>query len=193
MSSSISRLTCLWVWALAMMASLTTTAVDAANPQGTPPAARNASQAWLNPPAGAPWYGNPAPQGNRFSTSPPYSGPSWLPGGYEGRVGAPYYYSPTNYYGPGNAYAGFGSYYDGIGYGMAAPAGYGGFPPPVAGYGGPPMMPGTLPADPYAYHFGPGYYRNAEYGHYSFPWYSYRRPWYFPGHPSYNRDTNLAW
>ena len=48
-------------------------------------------------------------------------------------------------------------------------------------------------ADPYTLHFGTGYYRNAEYGHHRFPYYSYRRPWYFPGHPSYNRDTNLPW
>jgi len=68
----------------------------------------------------------------------------WQPGGYEGRVGSPYYYS--------------------------APAG-----------------------DPYTYHFGPGFYRSGEYGHYRFPYYSYRRPWYYPGQPVYNRDTNLPW
>jgi len=48
-------------------------------------------------------------------------------------------------------------------------------------------------ADPYTLHFGQGYYRNAEYGHHRFPYYSYRRPWYFPGHTSYNRDTNYPW
>ncbi|MFO1019103.1 MAG: hypothetical protein U0903_00160 [Planctomycetales bacterium] len=47
--------------------------------------------------------------------------------------------------------------------------------------------------DPYTLHFGPGYYRSGEYGHHRFPWYSYRRPWYFPGHTSYNRDTNVPW
>lgn len=68
----------------------------------------------------------------------------WQPGGYENRIGSPYYYSA-----PG--------------------------------------------ADPYTYHFGPGFYRSGEYGHYRFPYYSYRRPWYYPGQPVYNRDTNLPW
>jgi len=69
---------------------------------------------------------------------------SWQPGGYENRVGSPYYYS----------------------------------------------APGT---DPYTYHYGPGFYRSGEHGHYRFPYYSYRRPWYYPGQPVYNRDTNLPW
>ena len=48
-------------------------------------------------------------------------------------------------------------------------------------------------ADPYTLHFGSGYYRSNEYGHHRFPYDSYRRPWYFPGHTSYNRDTNYPW
>ncbi|MCA9095733.1 MAG: hypothetical protein KDA68_19775 [Planctomycetaceae bacterium] len=48
-------------------------------------------------------------------------------------------------------------------------------------------------SDPYTLHFGQGYYRSYEYGHHRFPYYSYRRPWYFPGHTSYNRDTNYPW
>lgn len=48
-------------------------------------------------------------------------------------------------------------------------------------------------ADPYYHHFGPGYYRHSNAGYYRFPWYSYRAPWYYPGHPSFNRDTNLPW
>lgn len=47
--------------------------------------------------------------------------------------------------------------------------------------------------DPYTYHFGPGFYRHSEHGHYRFPYYSYRRPWYYPGFAGYNRDTNLPW
>ncbi len=47
--------------------------------------------------------------------------------------------------------------------------------------------------DPYNYHFGPGYYRSGEYGHFRFPYYSYRRPWFFPGFPGFNRDVNLPW
>lgn len=47
--------------------------------------------------------------------------------------------------------------------------------------------------DPHNYHFGPGYYRSGEYGHFRFPYYSYRRPWFHPGFPGYNRDVNLPW
>ncbi len=87
---------------------------------------------------------------------------------------------------PGVGGAGYGP-----GPGMGAPfaGGYGG------GFGAPSYaaMPGQLPGDPYYYHFGPGFYRYQEAGHYRFPYYSYRRPWYFPGHPSYNRDTNIPW
>jgi Fur family ferric uptake transcriptional regulator len=43
------------------------------------------------------------------------------------------------------------------------------------------------------HNFGPGYYRHSEGGHYRFPYYTYRAPWYFPGHPIYNRDTNRPW
>ena len=45
----------------------------------------------------------------------------------------------------------------------------------------------------YAAHFGPGFYRANEGGHYRFPYYSYRRPWYYPGPPVYNRNTDLVW
>lgn len=47
--------------------------------------------------------------------------------------------------------------------------------------------------DPYQDHFGPGFHRSSLYGHYRFPYYNYRAPWYFPGRAVYNRDTNLAW
>ncbi len=47
--------------------------------------------------------------------------------------------------------------------------------------------------DPYQDHFGPGFHRNSLYGHYRFPYYNYRAPWYFPGRAVYNRDTNFAW
>lgn len=101
-------------------------------------------------PAQASPPGTPAPV-----ASPSISGGTggWLPGGPQGQVGSPYYYTPQTY-------------------------------DPVAN------MPG---GDPYTLHFGPGYYRSAEYGHHRFPYYSYRRPWYFPGHTSYNRDTNYPW
>lgn len=48
-------------------------------------------------------------------------------------------------------------------------------------------------ADPYTRHFGPGYYRNGERMHFRFPYYTYRAPWYNPGQPVYNRDTNMPW
>ena len=42
--------------------------------------------------------------------------------------------------------------------------------------------------------FGPGLYRSgAEAGQYHFPYYSYRRPWYFPGQPSFQRSTDNVW
>ncbi len=42
--------------------------------------------------------------------------------------------------------------------------------------------------------FGPGLYRTgAEVGQYHFPYYSYRRPWYFPGQPSFQRSTDYVW
>ena len=85
--------------------------------------------------------------------------------------------------GPGYGAPGYGGYGAGIGNGHG-PAANG------ASYA---AMPGQLPGDPYYYHFGPGFYRQQEAGHYTFPYNSYRRPWYFPGHTSYNRDTNIPW
>ncbi len=119
-------------------------------------------------------------------------------GGYpvvDGSQGGPAYADPGVSYGTG---AGIGGHNAGYGYaaggqGAGYAAGYGG------GYGGGfgspnfAALPGQLPGDPYYYHFGPGFYRYQEAGHYRFPYYSYRRPWYFPGHPSYNRDTNIPW
>jgi len=78
-------------------------------------------------------------------------GPFWAPGGYEPRIGSPYYYHDP--------------------------------------YGGQYVMTG----DPYYDHFGPGYHRQSLYGHYRFPYYNYRAPWYYPGRAVYNRDTNAPW
>lgn len=83
------------------------------------------------------------------------------------RVGRPYYWSaPPAAAAPGN--------YEGGAVYVPGPMGSGG-------------------GDPYTYHFGPGYYRHTDYGHYRFPFHSYRSPWYFPGHTSYNRSTNYPW
>ncbi|WP_299462514.1 hypothetical protein [uncultured Gimesia sp.] len=106
----------------------------------------------------------------------------WLPNNVVPQVGSPYYYSATQ--GPGGTY------------GMTAPkvgiqAGqtwFGGQNEANVG-----MQNQALSQDPYTKHFGPGFYRSNEYGHYRFPSYSYRRPWYNPGAPTYNRDTNYRW
>ncbi len=47
--------------------------------------------------------------------------------------------------------------------------------------------------NPYNDHFGPGFQRSSLHGHYRFPYYNYRAPWYYPGKAVYNRDTNFAW
>lgn len=55
---------------------------------------------------------------------------------------------------------------------------------------------GLNPAAAAAYDatFGPGLYRTgAEAGQYHFPYYSYRRPWYYPGQPSFHRSTDYVW
>lgn len=66
--------------------------------------------------------------------------------------------------------------------------------PGCAACGG--MTGGLNPAAAAAYEqtFGPGLYRSgAEAGQYHFPYYSYRRPWYFPGQPSFQRSTDYVW
>lgn len=66
--------------------------------------------------------------------------------------------------------------------------------PGCAACGG--MSRGLSPAAAMAYDqaFGPGLYRSgAEVGQYHFPYYSYRRPWYFPGQPSFHRSTDYVW
>lgn len=126
-------------------------------------------------------------------------GPYWAPGGdmVNGmRVGSPYYWS-GGYQGGGMSGYGYGApagygYGSAGGYGYGGPGGYVNSGGGAYGYGAPGGY-GAGGGDPYLYHFGPGYYRQNDYGHYRFPYYSYRRPWYFPGPPSYNRDTNLPW
>lgn len=51
----------------------------------------------------------------------------------------------------------------------------------------------VVTGDPYSDHFGPGFQRSQVHGHYRFPYYNYRAPWYFPGRAVYNRNTNFAW
>ena len=132
------------------------------------------------------------------------------PGGYERRVGKPYYWSvpggtvPLESFGATSEDA--GGYVSGLGHSQRGEAGCGCNKGAIgAGHAGPAggspashspagAAVATGPAgDPYAYHFGPGFYRNYEFGHYRFPYYSYRRPWYDVGHPVRVRDTNLPW
>ena len=51
----------------------------------------------------------------------------------------------------------------------------------------------VVTGNPYYDHFGPGFHRSSLQGHYRFPYYNYRAPWYYPGKAVYNRDTNYAW
>ena len=51
----------------------------------------------------------------------------------------------------------------------------------------------VVTGNPYYDHFGPGFQRHSLHGHYRFPYYNYRAPWYFPGRAVYNRNTNFAW
>lgn len=51
----------------------------------------------------------------------------------------------------------------------------------------------VVTGDPYYDHWGPGFHRQSLHGHYRFPYYNYRAPWYYPGRAVYQRDTNFAW
>jgi hypothetical protein len=51
----------------------------------------------------------------------------------------------------------------------------------------------VVTGNPYDDHWGPGFHRHSLYGHYRFPYSTYRAPWYYPGRAVYNRDTNLPW
>lgn len=61
------------------------------------------------------------------------------------------------------------------------------------GYSANPIGVSGTDSNVYNRHFGPGFYRHSQTGHYRFPYYSYRRPWYFQGHAVWARDTNYAW
>lgn len=168
-----------------------------------------ATQIYVAPGLGA-YPGGPAGQ---FGSPYYYTANAQYAGAGIGQAGGfgPAPYAGGGYVGTGSGLApafdgGVGASYGGPGYGAPGYGGPGYGDPGFSGYsgglilgggvaGGAQMaaVPGTLPGNPYLYHFGPGYYRYQEAGHYRFPYYSYRRPWYFPGHPSYNRDTNIPW
>lgn len=123
----------------------------------------------------------------------------WQPGGYEGRIGSPYYWSiPASpavsrwsaHWNRSHAWRGS------VGHDHSCSCGqhhqhHG------SHFRGDQLRhwhgSQRLMSNPYSYHFGHGYYRHHEHGHYRFPYYSYRRPWFHPGPPVFNRDTNFAW
>lgn len=108
----------------------------------------------------------------------------WLPNNIAPQVGTPYYYSANQ--GPGSTYG-----MTGPSVGMqAGQTWFGGYHSANTGMQNRAL---SSSSDPYTRHFGPGFYRSQEYGHFRFPSYSYRRPWYNPGAPTYNRDTNYRW
>jgi hypothetical protein len=86
--------------------------------------------------------------------------------------------------------------------GAGPAAGYGGFWAPGGyepRYGSPNLYHDpyggqyVVTGDPYYDHWGPGFHRVDLYGHYRFPYYTYRAPWYYPGRAVYQRDTNFPW
>jgi hypothetical protein len=98
----------------------------------------------------------------------------------------------SSYYG----YQG-GSALDGAAYGTGAiygtPGGYEGRIGSPFHYFDPNGGHYMVTGDPYYDHFGPGFHWHSLYGHYRFPYYNYRAPWYYPGRAVYQRDTNFAW
>ncbi len=156
------------------------------------------------------------------------------PGGYAGRVGSPYFYSPAAgqtgadidavgswghgagviaHHGAasaagccghgGSAMASVGHGHHGHGHHHGVVSGYQTFDGGVVaaqshndnryGYSANPKGVSGTDSNVYNRHFGPGFYRHSQTGHYRFPYYSYRRPWYFQGHAVWARDTNYAW
>ncbi len=125
-------------------------------------------------------FGGECCQGNGHGYAPAagYGGGAGLPtfsgdgqpGGFANRIGSPYYYTGQNAYGHPVAAPQAGAHGD-AGFGAGAAGG----------------------GDVYSTHFGPGFHRSRQSGHYRFPYYSYRRPWYHVGPPAYAADTNLPW
>ena len=110
-----------------------------------------------------------------------------LPGGY---VGSPGGYAGSAYGAesmplPAGSYGADGPHW--------APGGYEARVGSPAYYHDPSGGQYSQTGDPYYDHFGPGFQRHSLHGHYRFPYYNYRAPWYFPGRAVYNRNTNFAW
>lgn len=157
-----------------LTAQTATNAVDDEAPIPVPSPELAPLPAQSQPEIVPPSSGYPTPAHSANAKLPPYYGSTvvpginygataWQPGGYSARRGRPYYYTT-----PGRTRPLYSVH----------------------------EMSGTawgIDHSVYRYHFGPGHYRRSEGGHYRFPYYTYRAPWYFPGHPIYNRDTNRPW
>jgi hypothetical protein len=145
--------------------------------------------AWLPP---APASHDSMVQPVQWST-PAISGPVVAPGEVYGSPFPSVTTPGTTVYGPTTYGLGSASPYTagfGFGSGYAAPGGY------PARMGQPYYYQGeygVITGNPYYDHFGPGFHRSQLHGHYRFPYYNYRAPWYYPGRAVYNRDTNFAW
>ncbi len=118
---------------------------------------------------------------------------------YVQRGSGPYVSGPYGSYGAGQhdfgeAANGAGSSY---GYGSYGTGSYGyGSKWYMANYNWPnSASSANVPAnsDPVNFHYGPGLHRSGVSGHYRFPYYSYRRPWYHPGDASFQRNTQFPW
>lgn len=132
------------------------------------------------PPAPAPMTSS---VGNWSAPGAQYLAPDGQPGLFYGNaVGQPNY-----------GYGGYGNPAGVAGGGTWAPGGY---EPRIGSpvyYHDPAGGQYQVTGNPYDDHFGPGFHRNSLHGHYRFPYYNYRAPWYFPGRAVYNRDTNFPW
>ena len=121
----------------------------------------------------------------------PYAAPGAIGGGVYGGA-APGYGAGGGPYGApgGNMAVGNPYYWSNSGFNAGAyPLYHSGSVNPYTPVNSAPQAMG----DPYSFHYGPGFYRSNESGNLRFPYYSYRRPWYYYGQPSYDRDTNLPW
>jgi len=137
---------------------------------------------------------NPMEAGGAAANQNAYNQPGYNQNAFAQGYGNAQYGAAANNAYSGNGYSGYSGAYGYDPYGAAS--GYfsegvlgGGMIGGGAAGGGA----GGAGGDPYNYHFGPGYYRSSEYGHFRFPYYSYRRPWYHPGFAGFNRDVNIPW
>ncbi len=128
---------------------------------------------------------NSAGAGCNCSVPPaPMAAMGQVPWGVQPPMGSPYQMmSPGGY--AGSAY--------GVGGLYGAPGGYEARVGSPAYYHDPAGGQYQVSGDPYQDHYGPGFQRHSLHGHYRFPYYNYRAPWYFPGRAVYNRSTNFAW